>query len=186
LIIEDNAVVRRVISRSLSDVWEVHQAEGTRDARNILRKVEIDVVLCDLHLQQEDALDVLEVLERRLLNRVVFMSGQATSSRLVALVNANPERQLEKPFDRQVGETLLAAARAGTLSPLELPTDYSGAENVAVMEPAWTYESPTEEIPMARSAAPSAPTSARPEGAESGVEVLPPSRQSKPLTPGGV
>jgi signal transduction histidine kinase/CheY-like chemotaxis protein len=153
LIIEDNAVVRRVISRMLQDTWDVHQADGTREARSILRKQQIDVVLCDLHLQQEDALDVMELiagLERRLVDRVVFMTGQATSSRLVALVSANPDRQLEKPFDRAKGERLLREAWAGRLPALELPSDYSSAESMAVLEPAWTYDSPTEEIQMRR------------------------------------
>ncbi|MFT7517917.1 MAG: CheY-like chemotaxis protein, partial [Kiritimatiellia bacterium] len=149
LVVDDDPSIRKVISRTLRQHWHVLLASGSAEARQILRQEHVDVVLCDMHLAQEDALDVITVVEntrRSLLAHLVFMSGEPTSGRLVMLATANPNRCLGKPFHLNAVLKLLDAAHGGKLPPLELGTDESTP--VAVIEPAWSFDLPTEELDL--------------------------------------
>lgn len=152
LVVDDDPRVLRAVSRLLEQNWVVHSASGSAQARYILRHHEVDVILCDLHLGAEDALDVLEVVGRinhNLVQRTVFMSGEPTSRRLLALARANEERLLSKPSSREATHELLLAARDGELPVLERPDDAPTPEPLALAA-ALSFEPPTEEISVRR------------------------------------
>ncbi len=149
LVIDDDRHVCRSVARALRSRYTVHAVNNTQQARHVLRTETVDVILCDLNLVAEDALDAIAVVQesrRDLVQRMVFMSGEPTSSRLVSLAQANPERMVAKPFDLQRGLDLLERARAGTLPWLEVPDDAPSVDHIAVLEPAWSLDSPTEEV----------------------------------------
>ncbi|MFK7929119.1 MAG: ATP-binding protein [Myxococcota bacterium] len=153
LIVDDDPRVRRSLQRMAGESWTVLAAENSVRARELASNHPIDVVLCDLHLVREDAVDVLDVLRGvrpDLVQRTVLMSGEPTSARLLALAEANPERLLGKPFNRKAALTLLAAARRDKLPFLEVPDAVDTPASVAAIEPAWRFDPPTEETVVMR------------------------------------
>lgn len=153
LVIDDDPGTLRAVARALQRSWSVRTASGSREARAALREATFDVVLSDLHLVQEDAVDVIGMVQRvapTLVDSIVFMSGEPTSGRLVSLALANPDRLIRKPFDREAVLQLLGDARGQSLPPLEVPDDDLTPEPMAVLEPAWQIEPPTEEYPLPR------------------------------------
>lgn len=153
LIVDDDPRVRRSLQRMAGESWTVLAAANSVRARELASKHPVDVVLCDLHLVREDAVDVLEVLRSvrpELVQRTVLMSGEPTSARLLALAEANPNRLLGKPFDRKAGLALLLQARNDALPFLELPDMVNTPASVAAIEPAWRFDPPTEETVVVR------------------------------------
>lgn len=149
LLIDDDRNVRRALSRTLEREWRVLLASGSREARALAKREPVNVVLCDMHLLQEDAVDVLLALDRvdrTLASRTVFMSGEPTSSRLLALAEGNPDRMISKPFDPRTAVAKLLAARDGQLPMLERVEDAPTPPSIGALEPVWSFEAPTEEI----------------------------------------
>jgi len=149
LLIDDDRSVRRALSRTLSRSWRVLLASGSKEARALARREPVDVVLCDMHLLQEDAVDVLLALERidrTLPSKTVFMSGEPTSSRLLALAEGNPERMIGKPFDPSAASARLLLAKQGQLPMLERVEDVPTPPSIGALEPVWSFEAPTEEV----------------------------------------
>lgn len=148
LLVDDDAQVRRALKRMLSREWHVLDASGTAAARKLARGHDIDAVLCDMSLHQEDALDVIDVLvaiDPTFKHRTVFMTGEPVGRRLLALADANPERILQKPFDRRTARGLLLAAMRGTL-PVLISDDLESPPSIDSLGTTWTVDPPTEEL----------------------------------------
>ena len=67
LIIEDEAAIRRVLVKILSeesDTYNVDEAEDGLKALEILKQQDYDLVLCDIKMPKMDGIEVLEVLKK--------------------------------------------------------------------------------------------------------------------------
>jgi DNA-binding NtrC family response regulator len=107
--------------------WEVSVAAGSEEAIDILREHDIDVLLCDLVLTDEDALDVLGAIQRYrpdLLAHTVLMSGEPTTGRLIDLARNNRSHLIRKPFAPLDLQELLDAALVGHPKPVTLTVEY--------------------------------------------------------------
>lgn len=147
LLIDDDAAVRRALTRTLKRNWNVLSAGGSIAAGKKATTERIDAVLCDMHLLQEDAIDVLAALSEvdpDLITRIVFMTGEPTSLRLLALVEANPERVLEKPFEPRRATGKLLAAMRGSLPPLR-SDDLETPPSLGALDESWVFEAVTSE-----------------------------------------
>lgn len=63
LIIEDEASIRRVLSKILSEeneTYEILEAENGQQGMEMLEKEEVDLVLCDIKMPRMDGIEVLE------------------------------------------------------------------------------------------------------------------------------
>ena len=119
LIVEDEAQIRRFVSRALEENdFRVREASTGKDALAVASKEALGVVLLDLGLPDLDGLEVIR--ELRLWSRVpiVILSARSAEAEKVAALDAGADDYLTKPFG--VAELLArvrAASRRGTPLP---------------------------------------------------------------------
>jgi PAS domain S-box-containing protein len=111
LIVDDEAMVARVVERALG---HDHQVAAVTSGREALARIErgdrFDVILCDLMMPEMTGMDVHEritAIDPDQAGRMIFLTGGAFTPRARAFVEQRPT--LEKPFDLA---TLEAAVRA--------------------------------------------------------------------------
>ena len=115
LIIDDDAMVARALASRLSgDLFEVRTVLDGRQGLDIfLDDDALDLVYCDVMMNDFTGIDLYEALERQSpqrLSKVVFMTGGAFTAS-PHLLGAAPRRLVQKPFDivadarRRVGLT---------------------------------------------------------------------------------
>ena len=67
LIIEDEAAIRRVLVKILSEEnqgYEVFEAEDGLAGMEIIKKEDFDLVLCDIKMPKMDGVEVLEAVKK--------------------------------------------------------------------------------------------------------------------------
>jgi CheY-like chemotaxis protein len=103
LLIDDELLVRKSLSRILARQYQVKTAESGEAGLALLeRDPQVDVVICDLYLPDRTGLDIRTwLLEHRpaLARRMVFMTGSASADDWEDLLYDVPNPVLEKPFD---------------------------------------------------------------------------------------
>jgi PAS domain S-box-containing protein len=112
LIVDDEPLVRRVLSMVLRREHEVVIAETGAEALVAIERGDLDVVLCDLMMPGMSGMDVhAEVRRRRpgFERRIVFVTGGAFVPRLAEFLDSVDNLKLLKPFDVQ---QVLAAVEA--------------------------------------------------------------------------
>lgn len=113
LIIDDDALVRRVIRRVFRDREVVEACSVEEGLRLVGEGRAFDVVLCDLVMPEQTGMDFYRCLAERSpadAARVVFMSGGAVTREIADFLAATRNPAVEKPFDihhlRQLVERL--------------------------------------------------------------------------------
>ena len=109
LVVDDESSLRLLCRVNLElDGHRVHEAATLAEAREVLGRLTPDVVLLDVHVGQEDGLELLdEIGALELPTRVVLLSG---SSAVGPALRARVDTVLGKPFELDK----LAAAVAGS------------------------------------------------------------------------
>lgn len=102
LVVDDDALVLRALSRVLSTYHEVHAAEGGAEALGLLERLEgqVDVVFCDLMMPEMDGAETLDRVFRRyphLRERSFVLSGGATTLATRDFLESEGVRMLQKP-----------------------------------------------------------------------------------------
>jgi two-component system cell cycle sensor histidine kinase/response regulator CckA len=112
LLVEDDALVRKVVSEMLRSLGHEVVAAGTPDTAlaAIAGPRQLDLLLTDVVLPGENAPEFAERCRRQVPGlRVVFMSGYADRDVVEGLL-ARGERFIQKPFSlEELGEVLEAA-----------------------------------------------------------------------------
>jgi len=103
LVIDDEPVVREVISRALiAQHHQIIQAADGREALNLLRTESVDLVLTDLVMPEQDGVETIMALRH---NHpalpVIAMSGDVNRAGLYLDIarHLGVKRTLAKPFD---------------------------------------------------------------------------------------
>jgi two-component system, cell cycle sensor histidine kinase and response regulator CckA len=113
LVVDDEALVRRVLTMVLARHHDVEQAASGEEAMALLDKASFDVILCDLMMPGMSGMDVYERIRARqpgLEERIVFITGGAFVPRLADFLDSVDNLKLLKPFDvEQVLNAVLAA-----------------------------------------------------------------------------
>jgi DNA-binding response OmpR family regulator len=123
LIVEDEVPLGRAILRWLRD-YEVVHCTGMGEALERIRTGErFDAVICDVMMPGGNAPEVYAALLQEapeLADRILFMTGGATTAETIAFISHQASRVVSKPLDlgelrRRVSALLAtsAAARAG-------------------------------------------------------------------------
>jgi len=105
LIIDDDELVAEVLQAQLTQCgYDVeHEQDGARALERLLNNVAaIDLIFCDVMMKGTTGMDFADALERRdpaMLNRVVFMTGGAFTSKAREFLERHCGRTVEKPFD---------------------------------------------------------------------------------------
>jgi len=112
LLIDDEPMILRLLSILLADSCDVVTApSGSKGMELLERDRNFDVVLCDLHMPGVDGIGVYErvrELEPPLVERFIFTSGGAVTTRAREFLDRVQPKQLAKPFPP---EELLALIR---------------------------------------------------------------------------
>lgn len=106
LVVDDEPVIRRLVTRVLRDEASVWEASNQREAIAIFKKGKFDVVLVDVNLGADNGLD-LAVKFRDLdpLVQVTVMSGDPANEEKVRQAGLGP--MLLKPFTSEELRTRL-------------------------------------------------------------------------------
>ncbi|MEL6187645.1 MAG: ATP-binding protein, partial [Myxococcota bacterium] len=114
LVIEDEETLRQAIVRRLSKRYDVDSASTVDEGLIRIERASggFDLILCDLMMPDKDGKDFFEALERRCphdLERVVFMTGGAYTSRISDFMGAVTRPVLRKPFGLNDIQAVLAS-----------------------------------------------------------------------------
>ena len=104
LIIDDEALVLRMLARLLESEWEVATAESMQAAREALRHP-WDAVLCDLMLLGGSGIQLaseIELIDPDLRRRTIFMTGGAITAEAEAFLARADVCSLQKPMNPAV------------------------------------------------------------------------------------
>ena len=115
LIVDDEPLVRRVLSLVLNREHDVVVAETGQEALAMLEPGDIDVVLCDLMMPGMSGMEVYEQVRGRrpgFERRIVFVTGGAFVPRLAEFLDSVDNLKLLKPFDVQQVLSAVQAAVA--------------------------------------------------------------------------
>ena len=103
LVIEDEAAIRRVLVKILSeesDTYIVHEAEDGSKGLEILKKEDYDLVLCDIKMPKTDGIEVLEAI-RKIKPEIPFVmiSGHGDLDTAVNTMRLGAFDYISKPPD---------------------------------------------------------------------------------------
>ena len=105
LVIDDEPMIRSLVSRLLSNRFRVTSVEGVRAALGVLNEAQdFDAILCDLMMPGESGIDFFGVLRRLypdLLRRVAFITGGAVTPHTTKFLETAARPVLNKPFNAQ-------------------------------------------------------------------------------------
>lgn len=136
LVVEDNAVTRRLLQRMLQEQYEVAAAPGVEEALRQARGERYDTVVLDIDLgERRTGVELMHLLRRRPAYRdVTFVActAYALPGLRDRLIEAGFDGYINKPFSRKQLLEALAQAQNGATAPDEYG-DFE--EQVAVQMP---------------------------------------------------
>jgi PAS domain S-box-containing protein len=104
LLIDDEPMIRGLVSKLLAERFAVTSADGVRSALAALNeRRDFDVILCDLMMPGESGIDFFAVVRRldpELLERVAFITGGAVTPDTNKFLETVARPVLNKPFSR--------------------------------------------------------------------------------------
>ena len=102
LLIDDEPIVRRIICRYLSCIYEVHPVESASEALTLFEKgFACDVILCDLNMDGVSGIDFFHRIWERdpeLVARIIFITGGAIDDKSGAFLRRTGVPCIHKPF----------------------------------------------------------------------------------------
>lgn len=113
MVIDDEAMIGRVITRMLRSKAEVVALTRAREAlERLLAADRVDLVLCDVMMPEMTGIELYDELARHkpeLLRKVVFMTGGAFTPRAEQFLESIGSARVDKPLDRARLMALLPA-----------------------------------------------------------------------------
>ena len=103
LIIEDEAAIRRVLTKILSeenDTYEVQEAEDGLSGIELIKDNDFDLVLCDIKMPKMDGVEVLEAAKKiKPETPIVMISGHGDLDTAVNTMRLGAFDYISKPPD---------------------------------------------------------------------------------------
>jgi PAS domain S-box-containing protein len=111
LVVDDDPLVLRSLTRVLARDFEVASARNGREALDLVRAGgTFDAMLCDLMMPELSGIELHELLvqdDPELAKRTVFLTGGAFSGRAQSFLDAVGQPHVEKPVDFKIVRELL-------------------------------------------------------------------------------
>jgi PAS domain S-box-containing protein len=132
LVIDDEPMIRSLVTRLLSHHFRVTSVDGVRAALAALNEAQdFDAILCDLMMPGESGIDFYGVLRRLypdLLRRVAFITGGAVTPDTTKFLETSARPVLNKPFNAQslaafVEHVIAEGATRALYPPAALPSE---------------------------------------------------------------
>jgi PAS domain S-box-containing protein len=108
LVIDDEAIIGRLICAALEGYDVVAETSARAAVARIHAGEHFDRILCDLMMPEVTGMDFYDLLPPQLRDRVVFLTGGAFTDRARRFLAQVPNRRLDKPFDVEDLEAVLA------------------------------------------------------------------------------
>jgi DNA-binding NtrC family response regulator len=103
LLIEDEAAIRRVLSKILSEEnknYKISEAEDGLQGIDLIKKEDFDLVLCDIKMPKMDGVEVLEAIKKiKPVTPVVMISGHGDLETAVNTMRLGAFDYISKPPD---------------------------------------------------------------------------------------
>lgn len=103
LIAEDEASIRRVLSKILTEEdqnYQIIEAEDGQQAIDILKKEQVDLLLCDIKMPKKDGIEVLQYIKSKALELpVIMISGHGDLDTAVETMRYGAFDYISKPPD---------------------------------------------------------------------------------------
>ena len=103
LVVDDNAMMLKMLKEHLHDQYDVATAASGRVALKFLEKKTTDLILLDYEMPEESGPDVLEKLRASEVTKdipVVFLTGVTDTKKVKEVLSLKPQSYLLKPVDR--------------------------------------------------------------------------------------
>jgi CheY-like chemotaxis protein len=102
LMVEDDALVGRSLSRLLGSRYDVTVVHSVDQALELLHMEEFDLIVSDVVMPHKSGMDLHAALEKRgVANTIVFLTGAMLSQNVKDFLARVPNRYLEKPSTRE-------------------------------------------------------------------------------------
>lgn len=105
LIVDDSAIVRTVLRRTLSiagfELGEVLEASNGREALALLAKTKVDIVFTDINMPEMNGVEMVEEMEQSGYLEafpVVVISTERSETRVESLKKMGVKAYIKKPF----------------------------------------------------------------------------------------
>lgn len=103
LVVDDNAMMLKMLKEHLHDQYDVATAASGRVALKFLERKTTDLILLDYEMPDESGPDVLEKLRASDMTKdipVIFLTGVTDAKKIKEALSLNPQSYLLKPVDR--------------------------------------------------------------------------------------
>lgn len=102
LVVEDDVLVGRSVSRLIGTEHHVTVLHDVDVALELSRMEEFDLVISDIIMPRKNGMDLYAAfVERGIADRIVFLTGAALSEKVRDFLSKVPNRWLEKPCSRE-------------------------------------------------------------------------------------
>ena len=104
LVVDDNAMMLKMLKEHLHDQYDVATAASGRVALKFLERKTTDLILLDYEMPDESGPDVLEKLRASNMTKnipVIFLTGVTDAKKIKEALSLNPQSYLLKPVDRE-------------------------------------------------------------------------------------
>lgn len=100
LVVDDDPSIHRLLNDALAESFDVHFAGDISEAYSILRRENIQVIVCDQHLPDEDGLSLLTRIghSNRSIQRILITGDQDRDLILKAVNEGSISKFIPKPF----------------------------------------------------------------------------------------
>lgn len=116
VVVDDEPQIRRALCRVLSKTYDVKECGSGRELlQQIVSGARFDVILCDISMPEMTGIELFDELRRGfpdLAERVLFLTGGATSESARRFISKHSDRVINKPFNfREVEVAVRGMAR---------------------------------------------------------------------------
>ena len=105
LVVDDSRVIRAVIKKTLGlagvEVNELHEAQNGKEALDILKEKQIDLVFSDIHMPEMNGVEMIEKMMSDGVLRdipVIVVSSEGSKERMGELLEKGARAYVRKPF----------------------------------------------------------------------------------------
>jgi len=99
LVVDDDPHIREALSAALADRYQVHPAGTGREARAVLERRPIGVIVLDAFLEDEDGLDLIPQFRALSSAPILILTAHGSEELAIRAVRAHADDYLKKPVD---------------------------------------------------------------------------------------
>jgi len=104
LIVDDSRAMQTIVRKGIEKLdyenMEIRNANNGKEALDIIRAWEPELILCDWHMPEMTGLELLHSLNRQMLSvQIGFVTTETSESRKIEALSAGAKFFVQKPFD---------------------------------------------------------------------------------------